>query len=230
MPAQLCPVRHATWHCASGLANRLLGSCAEAHRGLARLACVHHARRLVLLASVAALRLPAQSLAGNLGGTIHDPSGTGARNATVIMTSHKSNTIVMTASDGDGNFRFTSLPAGEYEMKVVQRGFEVYRAPQVVLEPGRESSQRGSRWNSPQSWRKWTSCRKGPPRLCQDRKPGENRRGCVSVAKYRPQNFSTRSRQSIPPLPSRDRRQRNSSRGHADGRQTVVPSRHEQPS
>ena len=58
------------------------------------------------------------------------------------MTSHKSNTIVMTASDGDGNFRFTSLPAGEYEMKVVQRGFEVYRAPQVALEPGRESSQR----------------------------------------------------------------------------------------
>jgi hypothetical protein len=132
---------------------------------------------LSFLLPLAALRLPAQSLAGNLGGTIHDPRGTGARNATVIMPSHKSNTIVMTASDGDGNFRFTSLPAGEYEMKVVQRGFEVYRAPQVVLEPGRESSQRGSRWNSPQSWRKWTSCRKGPPRLCQDRKPGENRRG-----------------------------------------------------
>jgi len=58
------------------------------------------------------------------------------------MTNHKSNTIVMTASDGDGNFRFTSLPAGQYEMKVVKRGFEVYRAAQVVLEPGRESSQR----------------------------------------------------------------------------------------
>jgi TonB family protein len=57
------------------------------------------------------------------------------------MTNHKSNAIVMTASDGDGNFRFKSLPAGEYEMKVVKRGFEVSRAPQVVLEPGREFSQ-----------------------------------------------------------------------------------------
>lgn len=97
---------------------------------------------LSFLLPLAALRLPAQSLAGNFGGTIHDPSGTGVRNATVIMTNHKSNTIVMTASDGDGNFRFTSMPAGEYEMKVMKRGFEVYRAPQVVLEPGRESSQR----------------------------------------------------------------------------------------
>ena len=97
---------------------------------------------LSFLLPLAALRLPAQSLAGNFGGTIHDPSGTGVRNATVMMTNHKSNTIVMTASDGDSSFRFTTLPAGEYEMKVVKRGFEVYRAPQVGLEPGRESSQR----------------------------------------------------------------------------------------
>jgi TonB family protein len=96
---------------------------------------------LCFLLPLASLRLPAQDQSGNVGGTIHDPSGTGVRNATVIMTNHKSNAIVMTASDGDGNFRFKSLPAGEYEMKVVKRGFEVSRAPQVVLEPGREFSQ-----------------------------------------------------------------------------------------
>jgi len=96
---------------------------------------------LCFLLPLAALRLPAQNLSGNFGGTIHDPSGTGVRNATVILTNHKSNAIVMTASDGDGSFRFKSLPAGEYEMKVVKRGFEVYRAPEVALETGREASQ-----------------------------------------------------------------------------------------
>ncbi len=96
---------------------------------------------LCLLLPLAAVRLPAQNLSASFGGTIHDPSGTGVKNATLIMTNHKSNTIVMTASDGDGNFKFKPLPAGEYEMKVVKRGFEPYRAPQVVLEPGRELSQ-----------------------------------------------------------------------------------------
>jgi protein TonB len=57
------------------------------------------------------------------------------------MINHKANTIAMTASDADGTFRFKSLPAGEYEMKAVKRGFEVYRTPQVMLQPGRELSQ-----------------------------------------------------------------------------------------
>jgi TonB family protein len=94
-----------------------------------------------LLPPLAALRLPAQELAGKFTGTIHDPSGAGVRNATVIMTNHKGNTTVMTASDADGNFIFKPLPAGEYEMKVVKRGFETYRAPRVTLEPGRDLSQ-----------------------------------------------------------------------------------------
>jgi TonB family protein len=96
---------------------------------------------LCFLLPLAALRLPAQGLSGNFGGTIHDPSGTGVRNATIIMANHKANTVVMTTSDAGGNFRFKALPAGEYEMKVVKRGFEAYRVPQVTLEPGRELSQ-----------------------------------------------------------------------------------------
>ena len=96
---------------------------------------------LCLVLPLAALSVPAQNLSGKVGGTIHDPSGTGVRNATVILTDRKSNTAVMTASDAEGNFRFNALPAGEYEMKVVKRGFETYRAPQLTLEPGRDLSQ-----------------------------------------------------------------------------------------
>jgi TonB family protein len=111
-------------------------------RGLPRRAGMLSAvAALCLLLPLAALSLPGQNQSGKLSGTIHDPSGTGVRNATVILTEHKSNTAVMTASDADGNFRFQPLPAGEYEMKVVKRGFETYRTPELALEPGRDLSQ-----------------------------------------------------------------------------------------
>ena len=96
---------------------------------------------LCLLLPLATLSLPGQNLSGKFSGTIHDPSGTGVRNATVILIDHKSNAAVMTVSDGEGNFRFKPLPAGEYEMKVVKRGFETYRTSELALEPGRDLSQ-----------------------------------------------------------------------------------------
>jgi TonB family protein len=96
---------------------------------------------LCVLLPLAALSLPGQNQSGKLSGTIHDPSGTGVRNATVILTDRKSNTAVMTASDAEGNFRFNALPAGEYEMKVLKRGFETYRSSELALEPGRDLSQ-----------------------------------------------------------------------------------------
>jgi TonB family protein len=58
------------------------------------------------------------------------------------MSNPKTRRIEMTASDAQGNFNFSALPAGEYEMSVLKRGFEEYRVPLAVLEPGRESSQK----------------------------------------------------------------------------------------
>jgi TonB family protein len=95
---------------------------------------------LCLLLPLATLQLSGQNLSGKFKGTIYDPSAAAVPNATVIMTNRKANTIEMTTSDADGNFKFMALPAGEYEMKVLKRGFEEYKLPQVVLEPGRESS------------------------------------------------------------------------------------------
>ena len=91
-----------------------------------------------LLLPLAALRLPGQNLSGKFTGTIFDISDATVPNATIVMTNHKANTVDMTVSDAEGNFVFKSLPAGEYEMKVLKPGFAVYRAPQVVLEPGRD--------------------------------------------------------------------------------------------
>jgi TonB family protein len=101
---------------------------------------------IVLLASclvlpLAVLRLPAQNVSGKFSGTIKDVSGAGVSNATIVMTGKKTNAVEMTASDTAGQFAFKALPAGEYEMRVLKRGFDEYRAPQVLLEPGRDESQ-----------------------------------------------------------------------------------------
>ena len=95
---------------------------------------------LCLLLPLAALRLPGQNLSGKFAGTIFDPSDGAVPNATIVMTSHKANTIDMTTSNAEGDFVLNALPAGEYEMKVLKPGFAVYRAPQVVLEAGRDAS------------------------------------------------------------------------------------------
>jgi len=96
---------------------------------------------LCFLLPLAALRLPAQNLAGKTTGTIHDPSGTGVANATIIMSNHEANTVDMTTTDREGNFAFKALPAGNYELQVLKPGFETYRVPQVSLDAGRDFSE-----------------------------------------------------------------------------------------
>lgn len=96
---------------------------------------------LCLLVPLAALHLSAQNLSGKVAGSIHDPSGSGVANATIIMSNHASNTIDMTTSDRDGNFSFKALPSGEYELKAMKPGFQVYRLPQVNLVSGSDFSQ-----------------------------------------------------------------------------------------
>jgi TonB family protein len=93
---------------------------------------------LTLLLPLAALRLTAQNLSGKTSGSVHDPSGTGVANATIIMSNHEAKTIDMTTSDRDGNFSFKALPAGNYELQVMKPGFETYDLPQVSLDAGRD--------------------------------------------------------------------------------------------
>jgi TonB family protein len=96
---------------------------------------------LCFLLPLAALRLPAQNLAGKTTGTIHDPSGAGVPNATIIMSNHEASTIDMTTTDREGHFAFKALPAGNYELQVLKPGFETYRVPQVSLDAGRDRSE-----------------------------------------------------------------------------------------
>jgi len=90
---------------------------------------------------LAAFRLPGQDLSGKVAGTIHDVTGAGVSNATIIITNRAADTTEMTASDREGNFSFKAVPGGEYELKVLKRGFETYHASHVTLTPGHDFSQ-----------------------------------------------------------------------------------------
>jgi TonB family protein len=96
---------------------------------------------LCLLFPIAALHLTAQNLSGKTSGSIHDPSGAGVANATIVMSNQETKTIDMTTSDREGNFIFKPLPAGNYELQVLKPGFETYRVPQVSLDAGRDFSE-----------------------------------------------------------------------------------------
>ena len=96
---------------------------------------------LCLLFPIAALHLTAQNLSGRTSGSIHDPSGAGVANATIVMSNQETKTIDMTTSDREGNFIFKPLPAGNYELQVLKPGFETYRVPQVSLDAGRDFSE-----------------------------------------------------------------------------------------
>lgn len=93
---------------------------------------------LCFLLPLAALRLSAQDRAGKTSGSIHDPSGAGIANATVVMSNHAANTIDMTTTDREGKFSFSGLPAGKYELQVFKPGFQTYRQPDVSLDAGRD--------------------------------------------------------------------------------------------
>ena len=88
-----------------------------------------------------AVRLGAQNASSKLTGTVFDVSGAAVPNATITMTNNKAETIEMTTSGAYGNFDFAALAAGEYELKVVKPGFEEYKAPRIIMAPGREFSQ-----------------------------------------------------------------------------------------
>jgi TonB family protein len=112
------------------------------HAGLsrkARMAAVAFA--LCMLVPFAAFRLTAQGAGGKLSGIVYDPSGAPVSNATVIVTNSKANTVDMTTSGAQGEYRFGELPTGEYEVRVMKPGFAALILPQVAIEMGRAATQ-----------------------------------------------------------------------------------------
>jgi hypothetical protein len=87
-----------------------------------------------LVRPLGALRLPCQNIRAKFSGTIRDP-GAPVPNATIMRSREKPNAFETTSSNREGNFSFTTLSAGECQMRVLKPEFEDYCAPRVVLQP-----------------------------------------------------------------------------------------------
>ncbi len=72
---------------------------------------------------VAGVSLSAQSTAGNLSGTVTDPSGAAVPGATVTIANPVSGLSRTITSDSAGRYSFTNLPFNRYHVEVTASGF-----------------------------------------------------------------------------------------------------------
>jgi hypothetical protein len=87
---------------------------------------------LVLAAPVAR----AQSMFGNLTGTVIDPAGAVVVGADVTAKLTASGEVRKTITNKDGFFAFTSLPAATFDITVTAKTFERYHATNITLTGG----------------------------------------------------------------------------------------------
>lgn len=76
----------------------------------------------------------AQSFRGKLLGTVTDPQGSVVQGATVTAKNVGTGIERTTTTDTDGNYLFTEMPIGTYEVTVTQTGFATQTKTGVVVE------------------------------------------------------------------------------------------------
>lgn len=91
-----------------------------------------------LMAPLAALRAPAQSVSGRFSGVVYDASGGVIPNATVMAAGAQGKTKDMTVTDAVGTFAFVGLAAATYELEILKPGFARFVETGLVLPEGRD--------------------------------------------------------------------------------------------
>jgi len=80
--------------------------------------------------------LQAQSVTGNLTGTVADPSGAVIPGATVIMKNQLSGDERKTVSNNDGFFSINAVQPGDYTVIIQAQGFEKWQQTTIHFDPG----------------------------------------------------------------------------------------------
>jgi len=76
----------------------------------------------------------APAASGTLRGQVSDPSGAAIANANVVLIpAEASSTPIKTQADGQGQYEFNGLAAGQYTLNVIAPGFAVYENDNVVI-------------------------------------------------------------------------------------------------
>ena len=94
-----------------------------------------------LLAAPSALHAQGSTTA-NLSGTVVDPTGAVIPNAVVALKNVANNDTRETRSNGSGDFTFSVLPVGTYELDIKVQGFKELKEGGIHLDPGDQRSLR----------------------------------------------------------------------------------------
>ncbi|HEX4275446.1 MAG TPA: TonB-dependent receptor [Bryobacteraceae bacterium] len=78
--------------------------------------------------------LPAQAISGDLVGTVQDTSGSGVPGASVEALNPATNLKSATKAGASGEYRFTNLPAGQYDVSASATGFSAASLKGVLVE------------------------------------------------------------------------------------------------
>lgn len=89
-----------------------------------------------LLIATSAIQAPAQSGAAALSGTVVDASSARVPNASVIVRNTETGKVEIVRTNEAGEFSFSALPAGTYNVEIAKAGFQLFKQEKVVLAPG----------------------------------------------------------------------------------------------
>ena len=96
---------------------------------------------LVMLALIGfAPRVVAQTIDGNLTGTVVDPTGATVPNATVDLTNTATGIKSSVKTGVDGLYRFNNIPVGNYDLTVTASGFSTSGLKNVAVELNKTST------------------------------------------------------------------------------------------
>jgi hypothetical protein len=91
---------------------------------------------LCLLAGGASASLAQTTGSATLRGIVKDPNGSVLSNATVTLKSLRTQSERKVKTNSDGNYAFTTVEPGAYELKVEAAGFKVLSQTGVTISPG----------------------------------------------------------------------------------------------
>src|SRR5215510_12930532 len=97
------------------------------------LACMRLALLLAAILIVAPVLVAQSAGTSGLTGTVTDPSGAAVPNVTVTVTSSSTNQARTAITGGDGVYRFTLLPPGNYKVRFSANGFKTAEVANVTL-------------------------------------------------------------------------------------------------
>jgi TonB family protein len=119
----------------SNLENRVLAMLNPAlkrERVTAKLFAVAAVLCAAVLIPLAGLRATAQGTGGAVNGSVLDASHAAVTGASVYMKNLSGRNTEITRTNRAGEYAFSALPEGRYQMEVKARGFEVYRVDVAV--------------------------------------------------------------------------------------------------